>query len=245
MDEKLKSSRIVERNISTALILEDDVDWDMRIKDQMQDFALSIRMMLRSGSKSSIGEAELNRSTASLSPSSSPYGDGWDVLWFGHCGAAIPDKTNGRVVHRNDGTVPEHQHMRIWSKQLLYEYEPHTRIVYRAVEGAVCTFAYAVTQAAARRILYLYGLRSFDEPYDIMLNNFCQHDSVCFMVQPQLFNHHRAAGNVSADSDIQDTGNDVRKQAFTEMIRLSTRLNLENVLAGRTLEDQWPDRKEL
>ena len=229
------------RNISTALILEDDIDWDMRIKRQLHDFAFSVRTILQSSATTPVGEVELNRSTEGLVRSSSPYGDNWDVLWLGHCGSAIPDKSHGRVVHRGDETVPEHQHLRIWSKQLLSDYEPHTRIVYRADEGAVCTFAYAVSQAAARRLLYQIGLKSLGGPYDIMLNSFCYGDTVCFTVQPQLFNHHRAAGNASADSDIQDTEDKVREKGVTEMIRWSTRLNLDNTLRGRPLEDQWPD----
>ena len=225
-------------------MLEDDIDWDVRIKDQLSDFALSVRMMLQRYPAAAVGEVELNRSTSWLAPSHSPYGHGWDMLWLGHCGAAIPDKENGRVVHRGDRTVPEHQHMRIWSKQLLDEYEPHTRIVYRAREGAVCTFGYAVTQAAARRILYLYGLKSFDDPIDMQLNNFCQRNSACFMVQPQLFNHYRSAGSSSADSEIRDSGNEIRAKGYSEMIRLSTRLNLENSMMGEPLEEQWPDGKE-
>src|SRR3954464_12630691 len=33
--------RVVQQNLSSALILEDDVAWDVRIRKQLRDFALS------------------------------------------------------------------------------------------------------------------------------------------------------------------------------------------------------------
>ena len=60
-------------------------------------------------------------------------------------------------------------------------------------------------------------------------------------VSPTLFDSHRTAGPTSKDSDIGNgTGN--RKKAMTANIRLSTRINVERLLVGRTdYEDQYPD----
>ena len=38
---------IVEQNIQTALIFEDDIDWDMSIKDQLYGYAQATQMLLQ------------------------------------------------------------------------------------------------------------------------------------------------------------------------------------------------------
>ena len=101
--------RIVSENISSALILEDDVDWDLRIRQQLQDFALATRALIQPG-QGSEGRTHFNvtiptgRSEGAtrlvmlmhgnlpitITPSVSPYGDNWDVLHLGHCGTRSP-----------------------------------------------------------------------------------------------------------------------------------------------------------
>lgn len=55
----------------------------------------------------------------------------------------------------------------------------------------------------------------------------------CLTVQPQIFSHHRRAGDVAAFSDINDrTG--YNEQAYTKNVRWSTRLNFDRLLYGRT-----------
>ena len=42
-----KRNRVVERDINTALIMEDDLDWDIRIKNQLSNFALASRVLIQ------------------------------------------------------------------------------------------------------------------------------------------------------------------------------------------------------
>ncbi len=195
-----------------------------------------------------------------IAPSSSPYGDGWDVLWLGHCGARFPNTAldawaaesknvpKGRVVHQNDRTVPEPRYLNILSDDddPRVIYPAHTRITHH-VMGSICSLAYGVSQAGARRILYEMGIKSFAKPFDIMLQQFCEgsngHDyHTCITVQPQLFNHHRPAGRTSSYSDISDHGDEVREANSTENIQWSVRVNLEGLLRGKDqFEDQFPD----
>ncbi|KAI1109666.1 hypothetical protein F5Y14DRAFT_431820 [Nemania sp. NC0429] len=116
---------MVDRGLGSALVLEDDVDWDVRLKAQMQTFARASRTWMgiwrqrqRQYSKaesrvSSGGE----RNTVSLSSASergvsiaaeSPYGDGddWDVLWLGHCGADLPPPPAARLPPGEPAVVP-------------------------------------------------------------------------------------------------------------------------------------------
>ncbi|KAK3613861.1 hypothetical protein LTR56_025914 [Elasticomyces elasticus] len=95
------NQKIVRDNIASALILEDDADWDIRIKSQMRDFAKVTRLLvqpLRGTSDSFMDptypQSDLDAQPSSfdikgddptLEPSTSPYGDldRWGMLWIG------------------------------------------------------------------------------------------------------------------------------------------------------------------
>ncbi|KAL8414586.1 hypothetical protein RB594_005713 [Gaeumannomyces avenae] len=107
---------IVEEGLETALILEDDIDWDVRLKAQLQTFSLASQAFLqpldghphgRSLSALLLDEGDATTTLLRIpqlphQPQGSPYGTGWDVLWLGHCGTELPihegeeDATNPR-----------------------------------------------------------------------------------------------------------------------------------------------------
>ncbi|KAM3414313.1 hypothetical protein BST61_g10964 [Cercospora zeina] len=223
---------IVEQNISSALILEDDADWDIRIKSQMRDFAKASRLLLqplpdtkdefldptwpRPDSWSPEPPSfEVDNQTLTTAPTTSPYGDlsRWEMLWLGHCGCRFPwaEDNNvpiGRAIISDDETVPARQHINIefGNTQLVDEYPDHTRVVARSRVNT-CTLAYAVSQAGARRMLYEIGVHKITDPLDMMYRALCDGVSgrelmTCLSPQPALFNHHRPAGPKSAWSDI-------------------------------------------
>lgn len=66
--------RIVEEDLGSALIMEDDMDWDVRLKPQLERVAQGARALL-----------------ASAARPNSPYGDDWDLMWLGHCGEVFPE----------------------------------------------------------------------------------------------------------------------------------------------------------
>jgi hypothetical protein len=195
---KLTFLSIIEQNLTTALIFEDDVDWDTRIKSQLQTFALASRGLqeLLSNASSHPYAAsnfvELDEEEAArrfsvplssvlplASPISSLYGSGWDVLWLGHCGTQFPRPSPShpdRVTISDDITVPEPQHLKPHPfaniDDLATLYPPHTRVVHR-VNSTICSVAYAVTQHGARKLLYEFGVREFSRGYDFMLRDWC------------------------------------------------------------------------
>jgi hypothetical protein len=190
-----------------------------------------------------------------LPPTTSPYGDltRWDLLWLGHCGCRFPWSSDentpiGRAVIANDPTVAEKQHFaaELGDRQLIQDYPPHTRVVSRARVNS-CTLGHAFSQKGARRFLYEVGLRKLEDPTDISFRYMCDgvHErplATCLTVQPQLFQHHRAKGPKSAESDIDDHGEGFNEHGFTENVRWSTRLNLPRLIDGRTdYIDLYPD----
>lgn len=67
---------MVSADLESALILEDDVDWDTSIKDQARLVSDAVRKF-----------------TGADSQDVSPYGYSWDLLWIGHCGEPTHNDT--------------------------------------------------------------------------------------------------------------------------------------------------------
>ncbi|KAI5456865.1 hypothetical protein BGZ63DRAFT_516478 [Mariannaea sp. PMI_226] len=255
---------IVHRNLSSALIMEDDADWDVRIKSQLRDFALSTHALIQPladappGSyadptflnpaehmEDPVPEIPFDNLPATIPPVTSPYGDDWDLLWLGHCGMLFPWPGNpnlpkGRVIHLNDETVAQKQYLYSVTPPftLVDDYPHHTRAVNHVQDG-VCTLGYAVSQRGARKLLHDVGLMDLERPIDILLAYFCTGDHgrsfhTCLGIQPGIFQHHRAAGPINASSDIGDHGAGFREKSNTDMIRWSVLLNADEILNGGT-----------
>ncbi|KIW72024.1 hypothetical protein PV04_00248 [Phialophora macrospora] len=236
--------RVVETGASTALIIEDDVDWDVRLRTSLDHFATASRSLHTLDSSDKINFRDLPPTQVTHSP----YGEGWDVLWLGHCGMNIPGRA-GLVVMENDETVPEVQYLKsfeeaAWSP--LSAYPQHTRVFMQQTEGT-CSLAYAVSQTGARGILNDLGLNRLTGPFDNMLRGWCaglegSSGHLCFGVLPQLFDHFRREGSTESDSDISAPSSPYRDKARTLNIRWSVRLNMNKILRGDTnYDDQWPD----
>jgi GR25 family glycosyltransferase involved in LPS biosynthesis len=191
---------VIQLNLSSVLILEDDADWDIRLKDQLRDLALASHALTQPlaqnpssyadptyptpKDKSAVPDADFNFESlpATVPPKHSPYGDNWDFMWVGHCGMNFPTANTpspekipkGRVV-KHDLTVPQKHYLGTVSNpyDLKDQYPDHTRVVSH-VAGGICSLGYAVTQAGARRLLHDIGLFNVDTPYDILLRQFCE-----------------------------------------------------------------------
>ncbi|KAI0200218.1 hypothetical protein F4808DRAFT_430068 [Astrocystis sublimbata] len=262
---------IVRRNLTSALILEDDVDWDVRLRHQLHEFALSSHGLTQplintgrfayadstyptpSDTSSSPPDLVFDSLQATQAPLGSPYGDEWDVLWLGHCGMHFPFADSklipkGRVV-MSDDTTPQLQHL--WTvsdtNDLKEQYPNHTRVTHHVQDG-ICSLGYAVTQRSARKLLHELGLKRVNTAFDIMLRWFCEGTGDpnrgyhnCLTTQPSLFQIHLTAGPKKYNSDISDHG-EGEEEAKTEVIRMSVKMNAEALLDGKDeLVDQYPD----
>lgn len=252
--------------------MEDDSDWDIRIRSLLRDLAMSTQALTQPlrGSNSyadpsypepvtgdePIREFTLDSLPSTVPPKISPYGDSWDMLWLGHCGMQFPLSTEagipmGRVIHRNDVTVPPKGNLWSFSQPftLVDTYPAHTRAVHHVFDG-VCSLGYAVSQHGARSLLREIGLREVLDPLDILLRFYCEgthgrNKHNCLAMQPPLFNHHRVAGPDSAASNIGTHGGGYRKESMTDMVQWSVRLHADAILEGtRNYTDQYPASQE-
>ncbi|PVH87904.1 glycosyltransferase family 25 protein [Cadophora sp. DSE1049] len=236
---------IVEQGISTALIMEDDVDWDVRLKSQLQLIAHGTRTL-----------------QGSTSPSDSPYGDDWDLIWLGHCGEVFPEQLEEnaskapdspgyislatKYTIRGDPTVPPPSHARGFQN---FTASPHTRWIH-VTGGPICTFAYALSLAGARKVLFDLSVDHLVGPFDNALAGLCRWGREkerlgmrCYSVTPPVFVHHKSKGYISGDSDIQLVGGgekgELREVGTTENIVWSARRNVREMIMGGDMHSQF------
>lgn len=223
--------------LTSAIILEDDADWDTKLKDQLALFAQGSQFV------------------TAISPDHkphSPYGDDWDLLWLGHCSSQIKPDDERRFVIENDDTVPITKHRVNFAAvpdMVAEGYDNNTRIVYEASDG-VCLYGYALSFRGARKLLRGQAQRNTFVPIDIGIGDMCRDDPnfKCVGVFPQLIDSHKGAGRLSRDSDIGSfSPQSVRQKGYTFNIVHSTRLNIDHLLAGETdmIERQWPSDPEV
>ncbi|KAI4120958.1 MAG: hypothetical protein LQ338_006653 [Usnochroma carphineum] len=227
------AQKVVRERISTALVLEDDSDWDVSFRDQLADLA--------TGSRYISGTPTTPRS---------PYGDDWDFLWLGHCSAQQDPADQRRFVIENDDTVPPPNHRVNFNKVPDLNglgYDNSTRMVFRANNG-VCLYSYALSYRGAQKVLRWQNHVTVFNPIDMAIGYQCRDDPnfKCIAVFPQLVDSHKAAGPQSRDSDIGSFDpKNIREKGFTHNIARSTRLNVDNLMFGGKIEDQWADLPKL
>ncbi|KEF57743.1 uncharacterized protein A1O9_05663 [Exophiala aquamarina CBS 119918] len=233
--------KVVENRISSALILEDDADWDVSLKAQMTEFARGTRWLMNH-----------------TGPSYSPYGDGWDILWIGHCSAHSHHSDTRRWVIRKDLTVPppSKRDAMLQPYDLGYwegapDFDTQTRIIYKAGYG-FCFAGWAVSLRGAEKILHKLSMLPYGLAVDLGVAEMCAHGTyniTCLAPFPAYVGISKPAGNSSRGSDIVDgsgkgragdlatrgnPGAKFREEPESERVVFSTRMNIPRLLIGDT-----------
>ncbi|KAH8888940.1 hypothetical protein GQ53DRAFT_870612 [Thozetella sp. PMI_491] len=204
---------IIANGWSTALVMEDDNDWDIMIKEQMSLVAPMIRQL---SNDSNLG-------------SRSPYGDSWDLLWLGHCGDVKPTAGSDPLVSRMDETLPDSPLYRQMYGDYTY-YPPQLRLAHWTIRPG-CTYAYAITSAAAQAI-YQTGQEGMNEIVTVELRWWCTKGGLkCITVTPELFHHHKKAGEVASEIAVLEGWSELAappKVGYTANIKYSARCNSQS-----------------
>jgi hypothetical protein len=235
---------MVQNRIQSALILEDDADWDLLLKPQMLSFARGARAILNS-----------------TLPVHSPYGDSWNLLTLGHLGVKNKSyKQQKYYVTRNDpSSLAESRRVGrrpdLSAEQLQGNY---TRIVME-VNKMTGTAAYAISLRGAARLLYDQVMIPHAQSIDLAIGLLCRHESTwnepfCLGAYPALFGLFRGIGPMERDSD-RRADNDasaaqdeteskvepptttvvkMRKVATSKHMVFPVSLNIEGLLRGKT-----------
>jgi GR25 family glycosyltransferase involved in LPS biosynthesis len=199
-------SHVVKNSWASALVLEDDVDWDIAIKRQLALVAPAIRTITNS----------------TLHSADQPYGNAWDLLWVGHCGDAIPSSAISLWDDSLPVTAKYRDHDGLYT---VLTSEPQRRMVH-VTRTPLCTYAYALTADAAKKILD-YSKNGVENVITTDLEQWCRAGFLrCVTVNPELFHHHKKAGKVTSEIAVAEGWlTNIWSVDFTATIRYSARCN--------------------
>ena len=156
---------ILDRRIATAVVFEDDADWEVTFRQQLLQFARGTRYITGTEAKNGIVPH-------------SPYGEDWDVLWLGHCNSRPTQGDNKRYVLEHDPTVVPPNVRQSWERPITryWDNKPgsddKTRVVFRTSDSS-CTASYAISLKGAQKALYYLSMNPSNEPIDNALGHLC------------------------------------------------------------------------
>ncbi|THY85489.1 hypothetical protein D6C92_08860 [Aureobasidium pullulans] len=181
---------VIQNNWGSALILEDDMDWDVDVRKQTPPIAKAVREL-----------------TKSKKADTEPYGKSWDVMWLGHCSDPPPFKDEGKIITFADNTTAPIEKYRGLNPRVKDVIKDGQRIVHFSI-NPVCTFAYAVSYQGARNLLAHASLGK-GGAFDLMLMHACQ-DKVlkCVSVNPEVFDPYFPAEGGASEVRAGDAGVD-------------------------------------
>ncbi|KAF2709887.1 glycosyltransferase family 25 protein [Pleomassaria siparia CBS 279.74] len=154
----------LDSGLETALILEDDVDWDIRLRSIQIPLAANAARSLLPPSKRSARFAKSDEKHVQYwgNPKS------WDLLYLGHCGDYFNEVTYEGLVPQDrpfnltdlphvvytDPTLPIRDELHPFTQELFeaLKIPEHHRAIHRS-KFPLCSFGYAVTRPAAERLL--------------------------------------------------------------------------------------------
>jgi hypothetical protein len=210
--------RFLASGLETMLLLEDDADWELDIRDLLAP-------------EGNIATGIRNSTNATQDLMAYPYGREWDLLWLGHCGFESM-RPNDTVVMDDPGTLPLEQLKGILGQAHYKTMANHTREVHTRV-AAMCTFGIGISRLWAETFLanvHRGGTKGVDYSTHIK----CKGGMRCVGVLPELIHHQKALGggytteiekvNIAAGSRKAETaGEDVR--FYTLDLKYSARCN--------------------
>ncbi|MCJ1318438.1 hypothetical protein MMC15_003766 [Xylographa vitiligo] len=174
---------IIDSNTTTALIVEDDVDWDTSIRSETLPIASAVRIL----------------TNASSPPDLYPYGTDWDVLWLGHCGDIYGTASPSSIQFSDPTVLPTNVLRNVWIGATYEAFPNHTRNVHYA-GGPMCSFAYAVTLHGAKKLKQWASTTG--EAFDVKMHRGCVDGALtCLTATPEVMHHQRMLGAQSLSSD--------------------------------------------
>ena len=217
-------SHIVSSGISSALILEDDVDISVGIRDTME--GISAKLQDVTGAKH--GE-----------PYGLVNGNNWDLLTLGSCGYRLPDPIkNPKAAQQIRYWVdPYATKRRDFRKYVPDAESDHLRMLAPS-KGSGCSHGYAVTREGAMRLLYNVGRPGhiLDEPVDLLIMSQLEQGLYKgFITVPNVVSQWKYGD--WRDTDIQqDTEEQLRqgKSSGSDVIQ-SVRKEIMEVLGNRNV----------
>jgi hypothetical protein len=190
---------------STALIIEDDVDWDIHLRTtQIPATASAFRALTSNFSPYILNSDNYWGNTSA-----------WDIMWLGTCNERfLPNALRHPSLTYTDPTLPPLDKLDPQTAEFLASFNipSHTRLLHPTV-FPLCTFGYALTRSAAHRLLNDIAAREAEggtTAYDVRVLEACRDLGMrCWSVAPELMRHLDAKSEIAGvDMGIEDQNND-------------------------------------
>ncbi|KAK4947278.1 hypothetical protein LTR66_014204 [Elasticomyces elasticus] len=230
LSHRLVLQAFLDSGLETALIFEDDIDWDIRIRTTQVPLAAAAARALLSSS-----------SVITSRSSDSYWGDTaqWDLLYIGHCGDYFRSIDSGigvgysrpsdleayRHIIYTDPSLPDWTDLHPFTVSLFAALGiPQQKRVLHKSAFPLCSFAYAVTRHMAQRLLTELALakelpNDRQRAFDIALLHACLRDDVrCFTLNPEIF-HHVEGESLIAGQNADVVGIPPVDKAAAEQVR--------------------------
>ncbi|KAK9344635.1 hypothetical protein V1522DRAFT_452986 [Lipomyces starkeyi] len=179
---------LLESDMDTALIFEDDIDWTPDVKRTFETLSLQMQ----------------NSTVRLLEPSdyeraNAPYGLDWDILYVGSCKHAL-------IQIWDDPDVPDARHLTQKTLQALKEFgltdaEIGTKRVLVPAYRTECNTAYAITRQGAQRLLFAMSYAGLHGVVDEdMVRLFREGRIKGYSITPPVFSQFRVGGAKDTDN---------------------------------------------
>lgn len=196
----LITHRFLSQPYETALIIEDDINWDIHLRTRQIPLlhrAFHDMFSQNDTTPSTPRQPEFRRVSAPA-PNEAywPSKDKWEILHFGHCGDFFKPAALQNIQHTvyPDPSLPGFQGLHIDTQRFLapLPVPPKHRMIHVS-QRPLCTFAYAVTRESAARILKEFSHEEEvggTQAYDVRILEACRDMGFkCWSVNPELFHH--------------------------------------------------------
>ncbi|TEA21408.1 Glycosyltransferase 25 family member [Colletotrichum sidae] len=202
-------SSMLRSQAETVLVMEDDVTWDIHVKDVMRLAASHLPGLLNGTGLLGLNPTRSSQEQAQIDPWHSGK---WDLITFGHCGDGDQWKAE-RVKYDDPYTNGEA------SEYFGVSLKGGRRMLRRA-GGMTCTGAYAVSKRGAAKLLLRSGF-DLNLPVDVIMNDMIRNDQLrAYSVWPAPIVQWRYRGQLgmwgSMGSDIRVEQKDKDRSGWEE-----------------------------
>ncbi|KAK9321114.1 hypothetical protein V1517DRAFT_183005 [Lipomyces orientalis] len=200
---------LLESDLETLLIFEDDVDWNPNLKQTFETLSLQMQ-----DSKVRLTHpSDYERKIA-------PYGLDWDVLYVGSCKDGGNPDFNGVVQVWDDPDVPRAEQTSKSTLEALHNFglsdaDIGKKRVLAPAYWTLCTTAYAVTRQGAKRLLLTMSYLGLRAAVDNDMSRIFREGKLRgYTLSPPAFSQFRVGG--AKDSDRVDIGQTVEGKGNTQ-----------------------------
>ena len=227
----------------TALFFEDDVDFDVNIKSQMELISRELHSHKSGPKKPNRGDREDEETNLDPETIDYPYGkESWDIFWIGYYGV---EYTKGsQIIPYNDPNALPWDH-------LTSNYNNYYEMLRPAVGEAarlqpqqimlgaapIGTYAFALTRETAKKVVSKLREQRLQQ-FDKALHDDCK-DLIlkCVAPVPTLMHHHRVVPEQTEEDPETNLAWWRNRHKYTYNVQWSARCNAAGV--GEKLGKKW------